>query len=89
MSVKITVSQALSDSSGNRVAEVQCGTVADCLDQLVKSSPKFQQLLFDGKGQLHEYIDVFINRESAFPGPLQRQVNDGDELHILCLIGGG
>jgi adenylyltransferase/sulfurtransferase len=90
MSIKVDVSQALSENtSGTRLGEVNGSTVGECLDQLVIKVPNMKRWLFDENGNLHEYIDIFINRESAFPNPLLSPVKDGDELYIMSLIGGG
>lgn len=90
MSVKMNFSQALAEgSTTERLAEVKGGTVGECLNQLIKKLPELKPWLFDEKGNLHDYIDIFVNKESAFPEQLSRSVKDGDELHILVLIGGG
>ena len=39
--------------------------------------------------QLLSYIDIYVNRESAYPEELNKPVKDGDELHIVIIIGGG
>ena len=50
--------------------------------------PKLQEL-FDKEGKLLEYLSVFVNREIAFPDELATPVKDGDEIHLIPLIGGG
>ena len=90
MSVKISVSQAMTEySTGERLGEVNGSTVRECLDQLVIKVPKMKRWLFDENGKLYEYVDIFINKTSAFPEPLKKRVKDGDELFIMSLIGGG
>ncbi len=90
MSVKVSVSQAMTEySTGQRLGEVNGTTVGECLDQLVIKVPNFKRWLFDENGNLHEYVDIFVNKESAFPNPLLSPVKDGDELYIMSLIGGG
>ncbi len=90
MGVRVVTSQALTEySTGRELGEVSGRTVKECLDELTRRMPDLKQLLFNESGSLHEYIDIFINRETAFPEPLSRPVKDGDELFIICLIGGG
>ena len=90
MSIKINVSQAMTEySTGERLGEVEGSTVEECLDQLVKKRPDFKHWLFEDNGKLREYVDIFINKESAFPEPLKKPVKDGDELYLMSLIGGG
>jgi molybdopterin converting factor small subunit len=46
-------------------------------------------MVFDKKGKLHNYIGIYVNGEDAFPQQLAKAVRDGDEIHILYIIGGG
>ena len=90
MSIRVTVSQALTEySTGSQLGEVNGNTVGECLEQLTLKAPNLKQWLFDENGVLHEYVDLFINKGNAFPEPLAKPIKDGDELHIMCLIGGG
>lgn len=75
----------------NGVTSVQAngGTVGDCLNDLVVDFPQLKELLFEKEGILHDYLDVFINRESAYPEELAQPVKDGDELNIVKIIVGG
>ncbi len=90
MGVRVVTSQALTEySTGRELGEVNGGTVRECLDVLIRRVPELKKLLFNESGSLHEYVDIFINRETAFPDPLSRPVKDGDEIFLVCLIGGG
>ena len=70
-------------------AEVNGNTVGQCLDHLVKQFPDIEEALFDENGNLLEYVDIYINGESAYPEELAKPVKDGDELSIILIIGGG
>jgi molybdopterin synthase sulfur carrier subunit len=90
MSIKINVSQAMTEySTGERLGEVEGGTVGECIEALLKVRPNFRHWLFEDDGKLKEYVDIFINKESAFPDPLKKPVKDGDEIYLMSLIGGG
>jgi len=90
MGIRVIASQALTDySAGRELGVVEGGTVGECLDNLTEKLPSLKQFLFDEKGGLREYVDVCVNRENVFPDPLKRTVKDGDELLLICLIGGG
>ncbi len=90
MGVRVVTSQALTEySTGRELGEVEGSTVQECLDELTRKLPELKRMLFNDSGSLHEYVDIFINRETAFPDPLSRPVKNGDELFIICLIGGG
>ncbi len=90
MSIKVNVSQALSeDTSGTRLGEVEGKTVGECLEQIIIKLPNMKRFIFDENGNLHEYIDIFINKQNAFPRPLEKTVKDGDDLYVMSIVGGG
>ncbi len=72
-----------------KVVKASGRTVGECLSDLVKRFPQLEELLFNGDGKLHGYLDVFINGESAYPEELAKPVVEGDELHIINIIVGG
>jgi molybdopterin converting factor small subunit len=90
MSVTINLNPTLSSLANNqKVVEVNGSTVGECLDELVKQFPKVKPLLLDKNGKLHNYVEVYVNQESSYPEELDKQVNDGDELHVTMIIFGG
>ena len=76
-------------TNGQTLVEVKGNTVGECLDNLTKQFPGIEAVLFDDSGELLNYIDVYINGESAYPENLTRLVKEGDELYILPVIDGG
>ena len=90
MSVKINIPQFLQHLANDvKTADVNGSTVGECLNDLVKRFPQFEELLFDKNGKLLKYVDVYINEESTYPEELAKPVNDGDELYIMNIIAGG
>jgi len=90
MSVKINISSLLQHiTNGIKTTEVKGHTVGECLEDLIKQFPRMEQVLFSKKGELHSYVDIYVNKESAYPDELAKPVKDGDELTIALLIGGG
>ncbi len=90
MGVKVNISSILAQSAGNQaVATVEGSTVAECLDDLIRQFPDLRKSLFDKDGKLHSFLDIYVNKESAYPETLAKPVKEGDELHIMFLIGGG
>ena len=71
------------------IAEVNGDTVGQCLDNLIKQFPDIKKALFDKNGKLLNYIDIYVNKESAYPEELAKPVKEGDELHIVITIAGG
>lgn len=64
-------------------------TVGICIGHLLKRFPSMKDKLFAKNGQLHGYIEVYVNEESAYPHELAMPVNDGDEISITCILAGG
>ena len=90
MSVKINIPYFFQHlANGVKTADVNGSTVGECLNNLVKQFPQFEELLLDKNGKLIKYVDVYINEESTYPEELAKPVNDGDELHIMNIIAGG
>ena len=90
MSVKIHLPPYLQPFANNtEVFEVKGSTVGECLDYLLEQSPDIVNKLFNKRGKLHGYVAIYLNGEDAYPDELVRSLKDGDELHILYIIGGG
>ena len=91
MSVKVNISRYFFGGWANEsvVAEVSGNTVGQCLNHLVRQFPAIKRGLVDKNRKLHSYVDIYVNRESAYPEELDKAVKDGDELHITFLISGG
>ena len=90
MSIKIDISLLSNQyTKGQKIVDVKGSTVGQCLDDLIKQFPSIKEGLFDGNGKVHNFIDIYVNDESTYPGALTKPVKDGDKLHIIFLIGGG
>ena len=72
-----------------KTVEVSGETVGKCLNCLVKQFPPIKKQLFSKSGDLFEHILISINGESAYPEQLIKPINDGDELSIIVIFGGG
>ena len=68
---------------------VEGNTVGECLGSLVKQFPDIKQALFDQKGNLRNVIEIYLNKQSAYPDELSKPVRDGDEIHITVMLAGG
>jgi molybdopterin converting factor small subunit len=90
MSIKVNINPGLYQYTNNqRIAEVNGNTVGQCLNHLVKQFPGIEKGLFDKNGKLLNYVDIYVNGESAYPEELAKPVKDGDELHIVVTLAGG
>ncbi len=90
MSVKITIPPFLRHLTGGlAAANVNGITVGDCLADLISQFPELGEQFLNKDGELHEYIDIYVNGETTFPMGLAKVVADKDEIFILNVIAGG
>jgi molybdopterin converting factor small subunit len=90
MSVKVHIHPSLRHVTDDReVVEVDGDNVGECFQNLVAAYPGLNEWLFEDKGKLSKYIDIFVNDESAHPEELAKPVKGGDEVYILMQIAGG
>ncbi|HEY41937.1 MAG TPA: MoaD/ThiS family protein [Dehalococcoidia bacterium] len=90
MSVKVNIPSYLQPfTSGYEVVEVTGSTTGECLRNLSKQFPDIGNKLFNEGGELISYISIYLNKEFVNTDELNKPVNDGDELHVFYLLGGG
>ena len=90
MSVKINIHPTLYYLTNDQnMVEVNGSTVGECLEHLVAQFPEVKKGLYEKDGRLLNYVDVYVNGESAYPDELSKPVKNGDELHIVVMIAGG
>lgn len=90
MSVKINIPSYLQPHTGGYdTVEVNGSTTAECLNHLTEQFPDISKALFTEEGRLLDYVSVYLNGEFANETELSRPISDGDELHVLYLLGGG
>ena len=90
MSITVSIHQSLRHlTGGNAIVEVNGSTVGQCLNELVERFPGIKHRLFDKKGKLLNYIDIYVNLESSYPKELAMPVKDGDKISITLIIAGG
>ena len=76
-------------TDGMESVEVDGHTVGECLDNLVMRYPDMKRVLFTTNGDLLKNIDLYVNRESAYPEELKTPVFHGDDIYMRLLITGG
>ena len=90
MSITVNIHQALRQITNNQATvEVAGTTVGECLTELVQRFPDIKGKLFDKKGKLLNYIDIYVNAESSYPEELAKPVKNGDKLSITLMLAGG
>ena len=90
MGIKLNIHKTHRElANGQDVVEVEGKTVGDCLKRLIEQFPEFQEVLFAKSGKLQNWIEIYVNMESAYPEELAKPVKDGDEIHITIMLSGG
>ena len=90
MSVEVIIPQFLQHLTDNvNTINVDGETVGKCLEKLVKRFPRLEEILYDVEGNLPHLLNVYVNKESAFPEELDRPVREGDTIHIAYTLVGG
>jgi molybdopterin converting factor small subunit len=90
LSITVNIHQALRQITNNQATvEVAGTTVGECLTELVQRFPAIKSKLFGKNGKLLNYIDIYVNAESAYPEELAKPVKDGDKLSITLMLAGG
>jgi MoaD family protein len=83
-----TVFRKLTGNTGT--VELQPGTIADVIDQLEAKFPGMKEQLMTEDGQLHRFINVYVNDEDArYLEQLDTKVSDGDTVSLLPSVAGG
>ena len=90
MGIEVNIHRSLRHlTNEHSKVEVNGSTVGECLYDLVKQFPGIEPKLFDKKGKLLNYVDIYVNAESSYPEELAKHVNDGDKLSVTLIISGG
>ncbi len=90
MSIKTVIPSYLQPFTSNlKTVEVNGSTVGECLNNLAKKFPGIERMLFANNVKLHNYVGTYVNGKDTYPEELAKPVEDGDELYILYVIGGG
>jgi molybdopterin synthase sulfur carrier subunit len=91
MPVKVQVPAVLRPHvGGQKVVEASPGTLRDVIAELVGAYPSLSEHLLGEDGQLHRFVNVYINDEDVrYLDGLDTKLRDGDVLAILPAVAGG
>jgi sulfur-carrier protein len=91
MAVKVRVPGALRQlTRGAAVVEVDAADVSQALRALSEKYPGFQERLYDDKGQLRQFINIYRNDEDIrFGSGLETKLDENDDLSIVPAVAGG
>jgi molybdopterin synthase sulfur carrier subunit len=77
-------------TGGKAEVEVEGSTVSEALADLDRRYPGFRERLYDGSGQLRQFINIYLNdSDIRFGQGLDTPVGDHDDLSIVPAVAGG
>jgi molybdopterin converting factor small subunit len=76
-------------TNGMKTVEAEGKTIGEALIHMADQYPGMKKELFDKKGDLRNYIEIYLNNVSAFPEELKKPIKDGDEIQIITFLAGG
>ena len=70
--------------------EVEAGSIASVIRQLEERYPGFGQQLMGDDGQLHRFVNVYVNDEDIrYLDKLDTKAAEGDTVSLLPSVAGG
>lgn len=76
-------------TNGQETVSAEGSTVGEALNDFIRRFPGVEKEIFDDKGELRHYIEIYLNKKSAYPGELEKKVNHGDDIQIITFLAGG
>jgi molybdopterin synthase sulfur carrier subunit len=77
-------------SGGASTVEVSAGTLGEVLKSLDSAHNGFGERLFDGSGDLHKFVNIFVSDDDVrYLQGLETPVKDGDTVSIIPAVAGG
>ena len=77
-------------SGGNKLVEVDPGTLAEVIAGLDAAHPGFAGRLLDDDGSLHKFVNVFVDDDDVrYLDGLDTEVADGITVSIIPAVAGG
>jgi molybdopterin synthase sulfur carrier subunit len=77
-------------SEGEVTVEVEATDLGSAIEALDARYPGFKDRLLDEKGDLRQFVNVYLNDEDVRLGPgLKAKVAEKDEISIVPAVAGG
>jgi molybdopterin synthase sulfur carrier subunit len=77
-------------SDGQITVVVEASDLSSAIEALDARYPGFRDRLLDDKGELRQFVNVYLNDEDVRLGPgLKAKVTDKDEISIVPAVAGG
>lgn len=91
MPIRVSAQQPLRKALDDEpLVEVNAGTVAGAIAELIRLYPALARRLLDERGAVRRFVNIYVNQEDIrFLQQQQTPLKDGDEISILPAIAGG
>ncbi len=91
MTVQVRIPTVLRRFTGHKaVIEEEPGTIADLIERLNTRYPGLKDQLVSGEGELHRFINVYLNDEDVrYLDRLETSASEGDTVSVLPSVAGG
>ncbi len=77
-------------TGGQGQVEMEPGALNQLVDRLEESYPGFKARLLDESGELHYFVNIYVNGEDVhFLQGLETATKSGDEVSIVPAVAGG
>lgn len=92
--MKVSFYATLRAITGGKVVQVSRAegtTIRDVLNEVIARFPPLQEELFNERGELHNYVHVFVNgRDVRYLSTLMNTpLKESDEVDLFPAVGGG
>ena len=91
MSIRIEIPPPMRDLTDGKIEiPVRGTTVKEAIADLVNQYPALKSKLFDDKGNIRQYINVFVNDEDIrYLDEMETKVTDGVLVALIPAVSGG
>ena len=91
MAVEVKIPTVFRKFTDNEATvEVSPGTIGELIEQLGERYPGLKDQLLTDEGQLHRFVNVYVNDEDArYLEKLDTKVSEGDKVSLLPSVAGG
>ncbi len=77
-------------TAGEKTLSGSGSTVRELVEDLEGRNPGLRQSLVGDDGQLHRFVNVYVNDEDVrYLGGIETPLSDGDSVSILPAVAGG
>ena len=76
-------------TDGLKTVQAKGDTIGEALGNMVSQYPGMKSEIFDKKGEVLGYVEIYLNNKTAYPGELTKKIKPGDDIQIITFLAGG